>query len=73
MPVFDYEKAEAAGKDIGYVIIPITVSPGVSPERALDDNEKYKSVWQILNALRSHDERLDKTVNKIAHSNARLS
>jgi predicted helicase len=55
----------AEGKDFGYVIIPITISPGVSPERALDDNDRYKTVWQILNALRSHDERLDSTINKI--------
>jgi predicted helicase len=56
---------KAEGKDFGYVIIPITVSPGVSPERALDDNDRYKTVWQILNALRSHDERLDSTINKL--------
>ena len=33
--------------------------------QALDDNEKYKVVWQILNALRAHDDRLDATINKI--------
>lgn len=56
---------KAEGKDLGYVIIPITVAPGVSPEKALNDNEKYRVVWQILNALRSHDERFDSTVNKM--------
>ena len=55
----------APNKNIGYVIIPITVAPGVSPEKALNDNEKYRVVWQILNALRSHDERFDSTVNKL--------
>jgi predicted helicase len=55
----------AEGKDLGYVILPITVAPGVSPEKALDDNEKYKVVWQILNALRAHDERFDSTINRI--------
>lgn len=55
----------AEGKDLGYVILPITVAPGVSPEKALNDNEKYKVVWQILNALRAHDERFDSTINKI--------
>jgi predicted helicase len=55
----------AEGKDLGYVILPITVAPGVSPEKALNDNEKYKVVWQILNALRAHDERFDSTINRI--------
>ncbi len=30
----------------------------MSPEEALRDNEKYEVVWQVLQALRSHDERL---------------
>jgi predicted helicase len=56
---------KAKGKDLGYVILPITVAPGVSAERALNDNEKYKVVWQILNALRAHDERLDGRINQM--------
>jgi predicted helicase len=56
---------KAPGKSMGYVILPIGVPAGVRPEAALDDNERYKVVWQILNALRSHDERLDATINKI--------
>jgi predicted helicase len=55
----------AEGKRLGYVILPIGVPAGVEPEEALNNNEKYKVVWQILNALRSHDERLDATINKI--------
>ena len=55
----------AEGKDLGYVILPITVAPGVSAEKALNDNERYKVVWQILNALRAHDERFDSTINRI--------
>ncbi|MEQ1929516.1 MAG: type ISP restriction/modification enzyme [Parvularculaceae bacterium] len=55
----------AEGKNMGYVILPIGVPAGVAPERALDDNERYKIVWQILNALRAHDDRLDATINKI--------
>ena len=53
------------GKHLGYVILPITVAPECPPEKALNDNEKYKVVWQILNALRAHDERLDSTINRI--------
>ena len=57
---------KAEGKKLGYVILPIAVAPGISPERALDDNERYRVVWQILNALRAHDERLDRTINRIS-------
>lgn len=54
----------APGKNMGYVILPIGVPAGVSPEEALNDNERYRIVWQILNALRSHDERFDAMINK---------
>ena len=55
----------APGKRMGYVILPIGVPAGMTPEEALSDNERYRVVWQILNALRSHDERLDATINKM--------
>jgi predicted helicase len=51
-------------KNMGYVILPIGVPAGVTPEDALNDNERYRVVWQILNALRSHDERFDAMINK---------
>lgn len=54
----------AEGKKMGYVILPIGVPAGVEPDKALNDNEKYKVVWQILNALRAHDDRFDSTINK---------
>ena len=54
----------AEGKKMGYVILPVGVPAGVAPEKALQDNEKYKVVWQILNALRAHDERFDSTINQ---------
>jgi predicted helicase len=54
----------APGKNLGYVILPIGVPTGVTPEDALNDNERYRIVWQILNALRSHDERFDAMINK---------
>jgi len=54
----------AEGKKLGYVILPIGVPAGVTPEQALADNERYRVVWQILNALRSHDERFDAKLNQ---------
>ena len=55
----------AEGKNMGYVILPIGVPAGMQPEEALKNNDKYKVVWQILNALRSHDDRFDATINKM--------
>lgn len=55
---------KAPGKKMGYVILPIGVPAGMEPEVALRDNEKYRVVWQILNALRTHDDRFDSTINK---------
>lgn len=55
----------ANDKKMGYVILPVGIPAGVAPEDALNDNEKYKVIWQILNALRAHDERFDSTINKI--------
>lgn len=55
----------APGKKRGYVILPIGIPAGMTPEEALNDNEKYKIVWQILQALRSHDDGFDAAINKI--------
>lgn len=54
----------AEGKKLGYVILPVAIPPNTKPEEALNDNERYKIVWQILNALRAHDERLDARINQ---------
>lgn len=53
------------GKQSGYIILPIVVPSGVAPEEALRDNERYRVVWQVLQALRSHDERFHAMVNQI--------
>lgn len=57
---------KSPGKDYGYVILPVAVPEGVEPSAALADNKRFKVVWQVLNALRSHDERFDAMVNSIA-------
>lgn len=53
------------GKKQGYVILPVVIPAGVEPSKALDDNKTYKVVWQVLNALRSHDDRFDAMINKL--------
>lgn len=55
----------AEGKKYGYIIIPVVVPASVEADRALDDNERFKVVWTVLNALRAHDDRFNATVNKI--------
>lgn len=55
----------AEGKDFGYIILPVAIPAGMSPEQALDDNERFKVVWQVLKALRAHDERLDAAINSM--------
>ncbi len=53
------------GKKYGYIIIPVIIPSGISAEKALDDNARYKVVWTVLNALRAHDDRFNATINKI--------
>lgn len=55
----------APGKQRGYVVLPVVIPAGVEPEQALDDNKTYAVVWQVLQALRSHDDRFDAMVNKL--------
>ncbi|MBA9083225.1 putative helicase [Bartonella chomelii] len=54
----------AEGKKMGYVILPVGIPYGIPVEQALNNNEKYRVIWQILNALRAHDDRLDATINQ---------
>ncbi|MFD1719671.1 DEAD/DEAH box helicase [Georgenia deserti] len=55
----------APGKKYGYIILPIGIPAGTTPEAALADNERYRVVWEVLRALRAHDERFESMINKI--------
>jgi len=55
----------APGKKRGYVILPVVIPAGVEAHEALSDNKTYAVVWQVLQALRSHDDRFDAMVNKL--------
>ena len=59
----------AEGKQYGYVILPVVVPAGEDAASALDKSTAYAHVWQVLQALRSHDERFDNA----AHSAMTLS
>ena len=56
---------KAEGKEYGYIILPIAVPASQDPETALNDNKKYKVVWDVLQALRAHDDRFEAMINKI--------
>lgn len=55
----------ADAKKYGYIILPITVDSDDDPADILDRNEGYAHVWEVLQALRSHDERFDAWANKL--------
>ncbi len=55
----------APGKKYGYIILPVVIPAGVEPEQALDRNKSFDVVWEVLQALRAHDERFDAMVNQV--------
>ena len=62
----NFRKGQPDEKKYGYIIIPIVVPSDVKPEDALDNNIYFSTVWNILNALRSHDDHFNAEVQKIA-------
>src|SRR6218665_412129 len=55
----------APGKRRGYLPLPVVIPAGVEPHDARSDNKTYAVVWQVLQALRSHDDRFDAMINKL--------
>ena len=62
----NFRKGQLNEKRYGYIIIPVVVPQGVKPEDALNDNKYFKVVWDILNALRSHDDQFNAEVQKLS-------
>ncbi len=60
---------KAPGKQYGYIVLPVAIPPDVDPVDALNDNERFATVWGVLRALRSHDDRLNAEINKIDLNN----
>ena len=56
---------KSPGKQYGYIVLPVAIPPDVDPVEALNDNERFATVWGVLRALRSHDDRLNAEINKI--------
>ncbi|MGR3041661.1 type ISP restriction/modification enzyme [Vibrio vulnificus] len=59
----------APNKTRGYVILPVVVPAGMNAAEALNDNQTYRVVWEVLQALRSHDDRFDAMINKLDLTN----
>ena len=58
--------AKEQGKKRGYIVIPIGIPAGIPPKEALANNERYRVIWQVVNALKSHDRRLEAQINATA-------
>ena len=56
---------KAPGKQYGYIVLPVAIPAGADPTDILNDNERFAAVWNVLRALRSHDDRLNAEINKI--------
>ena len=56
---------KAPGKQFGYVIIPVVIPEGLEPDAVLSDNKRFKVVWDILSAIRSHDDGFHTLDNKV--------
>lgn len=56
---------KVAGKDYGYVILPVVVPTGMSVEESLYDAKAWKTVWQVLSALRSHNPNFANEINRV--------
>lgn len=60
----NFRRGTANEKKYGYIIIPVVIPDNAKPDDILKAND-FKTVWSILNALRSHDDRFNALVNKI--------
>ena len=56
---------KAEGKDYGYIVLPIAIRKYEDPAHVLNKTDRFAVMWDVLRALRSHDDRLDAEINKI--------
>ena len=54
---------KAPGKKYGYIIIPIAVKADGNYAQSIRDS-RYRATWQVLQALKSHDEDFYDTINQ---------
>ncbi|MCR5834638.1 MAG: DEAD/DEAH box helicase family protein [Selenomonadaceae bacterium] len=56
---------KAPDKKYGYIIIPVIVPVDKNPEEVLMKNKDFDVVWDVINALRAHDKRVDIFIEQI--------
>ncbi len=54
----------ASNKTVGTIVIPVFIDTDEDPEIALDDSA-FKPVWDVIKALRSHDDELGKQLDEL--------
>ena len=56
---------KADDKKYGYIIIPVVAPLDKDPETVLAKSKDYDVIWELLNALRAHDQRIDIAIEEI--------
>ncbi|MCY4199915.1 MAG: DEAD/DEAH box helicase family protein [Gammaproteobacteria bacterium] len=64
---------KAKNKEYGYIVLPVAVTADKDPAEALNSGKEFDVVWSVLQALRSHDDRLDAEINQIDLNKKRTS
>jgi len=54
----------APDKTVGTIVIPVFIGTAEDPEIALDDSA-FKPVWEVIKALRSHDDELGEQLDEL--------
>ncbi len=55
---------KSADKNVGTIVIPVFIDTDTDPEAALDDSV-FKPVWDVIKALRSHDDELGEQLDEL--------
>ncbi len=60
-------KSRGEGKELGYIVIPVVVPEGseMTSEEVLAGSD-FSTVWEVVRALRSHDDRVDHWLNGVS-------
>lgn len=60
-----FHKGQPDEKKLGYIILPVAIPSELTPEEALNQSDSFDVVWGVLQALRSHDQRIDAYINSL--------
>lgn len=66
-----FHRGQPDEKRLGYIILPVAIPSEMTPEEALNQSDSFDVVWGVLQALRSHDQRIDAYINSLPMRKAR--